>query len=77
MAFAETYHCDVCGKAKSEEARDWWLAWNENFSPSAGAPEQHLLKVTAWNIFLSHDSEVKHLCGAVCAQTLMGRWMHT
>ncbi len=75
MAFTETYHCDVCGKAKNEESLDWWLAWNEQFSPVPEAAEQPILKVTPWNMLLSHEANVKHLCGARCAQTLMDRWM--
>jgi hypothetical protein len=26
---------------------------------------------------LSHSAEVKHLCGARCAQTFMDRWMQS
>lgn len=76
MAWTETYSCDVCGKPKSEEAADWWLAWNEKLSPKRDDPDQPLLKITQWNAFLSHDVNVKHLCGARCAQTMMDRWMH-
>ncbi len=77
MAWTETYHCDVCGKAKSEGAEDWWLAWKETMSPIPGAPQQPLLRMTNWNAFLSHDAAAKHLCGARCAQTLLDRWMQT
>jgi hypothetical protein len=77
MAWTETYSCDVCGKAKSEEAEDWWLAWSETLSPTPADPKQPVLKITHWNVFLSHDSDAKHLCGARCAQTVMDRWMHT
>jgi hypothetical protein len=77
MAWTETYSCDVCGKAKSEEAGDWWLAWNETLSPTPDAPQQPVLKITPWNAFLSHDVDAKHLCGARCAQTIMDRWMHS
>jgi hypothetical protein len=75
MAFTETFSCDVCGKEKSEESNDWWLAWDEVTSPT---PEvrQPVLKMTHWNAFLSHDATAKHLCGARCAQTLLDRWMH-
>jgi hypothetical protein len=75
MAWTETYHCDVCGKAKTEEAEDWWLSWFEHISPTPDDPEQPSLRITPWNTFLSHDANVKHLCGARCAQTLMDRWM--
>ncbi|MBW4027205.1 hypothetical protein [Acidipila rosea] len=74
MAWTETYHCDVCGKAKNEST-DWWLAWGEEFAPVPGAEPQPLLKLTPWNLLLSHDAQVKHICGARCAQTLMDRWM--
>ncbi len=76
MAWTETYSCDVCGKAKSEEVGDWWLAWSEKLSPTPSDPEQPVLKITRWNVFLSHDVDAKHLCGARCAQTIMDRWMH-
>ncbi|MBB6146128.1 hypothetical protein HNQ77_004098 [Silvibacterium bohemicum] len=77
MAWVETYHCDVCGKPRTEEATDWWLSWNEVTEPTPGAEYQPVLKVTPWNVFLSHDAKVKHLCGARCAQTHMDRWMHS
>lgn len=76
MAWTEIYHCDVCGKTKSEEAADWWLAWSEKLSPTPGDAEQPVLKITPWNSFLSHDATAKHLCGGRCAQTVMDRWMH-
>jgi hypothetical protein len=76
MAWVETYHCDVCGKAKTEQASDWWLAWFESVNPTADGEVQPVLKITPWNLFLSHDRSVKHLCGGRCAQTLMDRWMH-
>ncbi len=75
MAFTETYHCDVCGKQKKETEDDWWLAWTENYSPADDMPAQPLLKLTPWNLLLSHGAEIKHLCGARCAQTQMDRWM--
>jgi hypothetical protein len=74
MAFTETYHCDVCGKPKGH-VEDWWLAWSERAIPAPGSAEQPMLKLTPWSLLLSHSSEVKHLCGARCAQTLMDRWM--
>jgi len=75
MAFTETFHCDVCGKAKSEESEDWWLAWTETLSPAPGDPEQRSMRLTPWNGFLSHSAEIRHLCGASCVHTLMDRWM--
>lgn len=75
MAWTETYHCDVCGKAKKETENDWWLAWSESTTPTENGPEQPVLKLTPWNFLLSHSSDAKHLCGARCAQTQMDRWM--
>ena len=74
MAFTETYHCDVCAKPRGD-AEDWWLAWTAETELLPGDGEQPLLKLTPWNILLSHSAEVKHLCGARCAQTLLDRWM--
>lgn len=75
MAWTETYHCDVCGKSKKEEEDDWWLAWTESITPIPDAPAQIVLKLTRWNLLLSHGAEIKHLCGARCAQTQTDRWM--
>jgi len=75
MAWSEAFHCDVCGKEKSEESADWWLAWAETLSPSAREPEQPVMKVTPWNGFLAHSAEMRHLCGARCVHTTMDRWM--
>lgn len=77
MAYTETYHCDVCGKAKNEESEDWWLAWADQVTPVPESPAQPLLKLTHWNLLLSHSAHAKHLCGARCAQTLMDRWMNS
>ena len=68
MAFTETYHCDVCGNPRGD-AEDWWLAMTEPASLIPTAPEQPMLKLTQWNILLSHAAKVRHLCGARCAQT--------
>jgi hypothetical protein len=76
MAWVESYHCDVCGKAMTETATDWWLAWYESTAPTPDAECQPILKITPWNLLLSHSASVKHLCGGRCAQTLMDRWMH-
>jgi hypothetical protein len=75
MAWTESYHCDVCGRAKNEDQHDWWLAFTDTLSPTPNAPEQPLLKLTPWNDFLSHSAEVRHLCGARCAHTGVDRWM--
>lgn len=75
MAWTETYHCDVCNKAKKETEYDWWLAWTEDITPTESMPAQPVLKLTPWNFLLAHGSGVKHLCGARCAQTQMDRFM--
>ena len=64
MAWAETFHCDVCNKEKSE-----------TLSPAEGEREQPVVKVTPWNGFLAHSADVQHLCGARCVHTIMDRWM--
>jgi hypothetical protein len=75
MAFSETFHCDVCSKAKREESEDWWLAWTEQIPPTRDAAPMPQLRFMPWDTLLSHEAEVRHLCGARCAQTLMDRWM--
>jgi thiamine monophosphate synthase len=75
MAWAESYHCDVCGKEKNEESVDWWLVWVERFTPNGSEVVQPLMKITPWDAFLSHAAEMRHICGARCAQTLLNRWM--
>ncbi|HZY71553.1 MAG TPA: hypothetical protein VFE22_00435 [Edaphobacter sp.] len=74
MAYSESYTCDVCGKQKSEKDR-WWLAWVDCFEGQSAAEDQPLLKVTRWQRSHAHSAGVKHLCGALCAGTLMDRWM--
>lgn len=75
MAWTETYHCDVCNKTKNEDEQDWWLAWSEQLTPTPDSHWQPVLRLTPWHEFLSHSADVKHLCGARCAQTQMDRWM--
>jgi len=75
MAWTENYLCDVCGRSKTENQHDWWLGSIEAVTPTPYAPEQPVLKLTPWNEFLSHSADVKHLCGARCAQTEIDRWM--
>jgi hypothetical protein len=75
MAFTETFRCEVCGKIKSETSEDWWLAWVEQFSPTPNAAPLPQLRYAPWDVLLSHEAEVLHLCGARCAGTLMDRWM--
>jgi hypothetical protein len=74
MAFTETYRCDVCSKPRGA-SDDWWLASTEPAALVPKGPEQPMLKITPWNMMLSHAARVRHLCGARCAQTLMDRWM--
>ena len=74
MAFSESYHCDVCSKAKGA-TETWWLSWVDCYSAHDGAQDQSLLKFTRWEPVLAHSADVKHLCGARCAGTLMDRWM--
>jgi hypothetical protein len=80
MAWSESYHCDVCGKAKTESSLDWWLIWVETLVPegrsvSGSKAPQPLMKITPWETFLSHSAGMRHICGARCAQTLLNRWM--
>lgn len=75
MAWIESYHCDVCGRAKNEDQNDWWLAWTETISPTPDEPQQPVMRFTPWNLLLSHGNEVVHLCGARCSQTALDRWM--
>ena len=75
MAWTESFHCNVCGRAKSEDQHDWWLAAVESVSPTPSAPEQPVLRVTPWNDFVAHSADIRHLCGARCAQTELDRWM--
>ncbi len=75
MAFSEIYHCDVCGKEKSDESHDWWLIWDATFTPPRAEQAQPMLQVTAWNHQQAHAAGTRHLCGAACAQTLLNRWM--
>jgi hypothetical protein len=73
MAWTESYHCDVCNSPRGD-AEDWWLA-RTDVESQPSAPDQPVLKITPWSAVLSHSAEVKHLCGARCAQTFMDRWM--
>jgi hypothetical protein len=63
----------VCNNPRGE-AEDWWLARTDVESP-VGLSQQPVLKITPWSAALSHSADVKHLCGARCAQTLLDRWM--
>lgn len=74
MAWTESYHCDVCNTPRND-AGDWWLAWPDDVAPGTGDIRQPMLRLTRWTPALSQSTEVKHLCGARCAQTLIDRWM--
>jgi hypothetical protein len=74
MAFTKTYHCDICGNPRGER-EDWWLALTDPASPIPESPAQPMLRLTNWNGLLSHAANVRHLCGARCAHTLVDRWM--
>ena len=75
MAWTETYHCDVCRRArmKTSTTGGWPRSTRSRRLPTR--PHQPLLRLTPWNEFLSHSADVKHLCGARCAQTELDRWM--
>lgn len=75
MSWTERYNCDVCGDAKTEAGDDWWLAWRGTTGGEPGSEGEPMLKVSGWNHVLSHSAEVRHLCGARCAHTLLDRWM--
>lgn len=75
MSWTETYHCDVCGNAKGENGDRWWLAWMGSTAGEPASQGETMLKMTGWNGALSHGAEVRHLCGARCAQTMVDRWM--
>lgn len=79
MAFSESYHCDVCGNEmsgnSSGNSHDWWLIWEDTFTPTRAEAAQPMLLVTAWETLQAHSSGTKHVCGAACAQTLLNRWM--
>ena len=75
MAFSESYHCDVGGKERNEASQNWWLVWEDMFTPPGSDKGQPLLQVTAWNMFQAHSAGPRHVCGAACAQTLLNRWM--
>jgi hypothetical protein len=55
MSWTETFHCDVCSKAKSEGSGDWWLAWLGTTAGEPGAQDESMLKMTGWNQVLSHS----------------------
>jgi hypothetical protein len=74
MSRSESYHCDVCGKAKNE-TEIWWMAWNDCFCGDKSGEDQPLLKLTRWQTSQAHEDGVKHLCGSRCAETLMDRWI--
>ena len=79
MSRSESYHCDVCGKLKSD-TEIWWMAWIDCFRPPVLTPtevieDQPLFKLTRWQASHAHSEGVKHLCGARCSETLIDRWI--
>ncbi|QHN04926.1 hypothetical protein FTO74_17320 [Granulicella sp. WH15] len=74
MSLSENYQCDVCGTKKTDIDR-WWLAWLDCQPLDYTSDTQPLLKFTGWQLSLAHSPDVKHLCGARCAGTMMDRWM--
>lgn len=83
MSRSESYHCDVCGKLKSD-TEIWWMAWIDCFKGESAVSEdtgtlsdedQPLLKLTRWNSRQAHSEGVKHLCGARCSETFIDRWI--
>ena len=79
MSRSESYHCDVCGKLKSD-TEIWWMAWIDCFRPidsmaTEPGDDQPLLKLTRWQTSQAHSDGVKHLCGARCSETLIDRWI--
>lgn len=75
MAWTETFHCDVCNKQKKEDSEDWWLVWDDPVTPTAGDSAEPAIRIMLWNNFVSHSTEMRHLCGAVCLHTMLDRWM--
>lgn len=75
MAWTESFHCDVCGKAKGDSRDAWWLGWVGTTAGELHSQNEPMLKMTAWNHVQAHGAEVRHLCGARCAQMFLGRWM--
>ena len=50
MSWTETYHCDVCGKSKTETETDWWLAWTESEKPfGAACSKAHSLEPASFS----------------------------
>ncbi len=74
MARNESYHCDVCGKLKSDR-EIWWLAWVDCFAGENPGDDQPLIKMTRWQVKQAHEMGVQHLCGARCAETMVDRWI--
>lgn len=74
MAYSESFNCDVCGDQKAPDD-DWWLAWVDCFHGDKPGEDQPLIQLTRWQNKQAHAPNVKHLCGARCAGTLIDRWM--
>ncbi len=74
MSRSDSYHCDVCGKLKSD-SEIWWMGWVDCFSGETPGEDQPLFKLTRWNTQQAHSEGVKHLCGARCSETMIDRWI--
>jgi len=74
MAQTESYTCDVCGDKKGVDG-DWWLAWVDCFHGDNPGQDQPLIQLTRWQQKQAHAPNVKHLCGARCAGTMVDRFM--
>ena len=74
MSRSESYHCDVCGKLKSD-TEIWWMACIDCFNWDKPGEDQPLIKLTRWQTNQAHSDGVKHLCGARCSETMIDRWI--
>ena len=74
MSLSENYTCDVCGTKKTA-TEQWWLIWLECSSGTGAEGDRKVLKMTPWQIGPAHSPNVRHICGARCAGTMMDRWM--
>ena len=74
MSRSESFQCDICGKLKTDR-EIWWMAWVDCFNGDKPGEDQPLFKLTRWSSAQAHTDGVKHLCGALCSETLIDRWI--
>ncbi len=74
MSLSESYTCDICGDKKGHGGQ-WFLAWKDCLPIPGTDATQPLIKLTRWQVDHARSPEVSHLCGALCAGTMMDRWM--